>query len=87
MSWQEWAIDAGLSRGEALCYVPIERAGEPAEKLVLGMNMINDPDNPPGRVVAIIHLDGNAAVQKWCDDNPAILARVKAANEKREARK
>jgi len=79
--WAEWAIDAGLSDGELLCYVPVEREGDNLN-FVFGMNVLADPDHPPGNVIMAIHPGGDKAAEKWASENSALLERVKAANQR-----
>ena len=62
--FEEWVLDAtmGVQDGMA-CFVPIEKDGS----LVLGMNMIG---RCPGKLVGVVHLDGQEAVERWIAENP-----------------
>ena len=62
--WQEWVLDAtmGIRDGNA-CFVPIDSDGG----VVFGMNMIG---HCPGKLVGVIHCDGQEAVEKWIAENP-----------------
>jgi len=63
--WENWVIDAGLSHPEdnLFCFVPIEGNIKGKCSFVVGMNFIGDES--PGKLVAIIHPDGQEAADKW----------------------
>ena len=82
--WRNWAIDAGLSGPDLLLYVPVEGDVTTGNvTFVLGMNFGASPDDPPGKVVCIIHPDGDAVAQKWVDENGPVLERLKMAVKKK----
>jgi hypothetical protein len=65
--FKEWLIDIGLSHFDdgCVCFVPYERE---TGTIVFGMNMISDKS--PGKLVGVLHPEGQDAVEKWCEDNP-----------------
>jgi hypothetical protein len=63
LPWKNWAMDVSREE-EPYCFCPIEKNGD----LVLGMNFIGDMC--PGNLVAIFHESGQAAVEKWEQENP-----------------
>jgi hypothetical protein len=69
--FDKWVLDATLSNAEALCYIPIEND----KTLVTGMNFITGPRCLPkeGKVVGVVHLDGQEACDKWYQDNQHLL--------------
>jgi len=65
--FKEWVIDIGSSHFDdgVVCFVPYERE---TGDIVVGMNVLSDKS--PGKLVGVIHNDGQEAVEKWCDENP-----------------
>ena len=61
MSWDEWALD--VTCWPAYCFVPIEN-----DELWFGINMIQE--RSPGRLVAVIHEDGQESVESWVESHP-----------------
>ena len=86
MNWTQWAIDATLSDDEHICYVPVEGDPDNNPTFVLGMNFIGAPEQPPGKVIMVIHADGDAAAQAWVDDHQEVLVRVRKASSEVEQR-
>lgn len=77
MSWDEWVIDATMGAQDGmLCFCPIERGpdGE-IENIVTGMNFVGAPPEG-GKVVAVVHQDGQEAVEAFCAENQALLDKV-----------
>jgi hypothetical protein len=69
MIWDEWLMD--ITNGDDLpCFVPYERD---TGMMVFGMNFISD--KCPGRLVGVIHANGQEAVNKWVRENPDWLER------------
>jgi hypothetical protein len=82
--WKNWSVDARMSSKDLLCYVPVEVDMITCNvTFVIGMNFLASPDEPPGKVVCIMHPDGDKAAQKWVDENGPVLERVKAAMKKK----
>jgi len=77
--WNEWVIDATLCRGdELLCFVPIENRGLPDESLIFGMNVLSSIDVfEQGKIVGIIHADGQEAADKWAKQYPQVMDAIK----------
>ena len=66
MPWKEWLLDATLGVRDGLaCFVPYE---SDTNEIVVGMNMLSS--RAPGRLVGVIHADGQAAVDAWCAQHP-----------------
>lgn len=63
--WKEWALDC--SAWPVTLWVPVEldEHGE-IESVVFGYNLITD--KPPGKIVAVVHPDGQEAVETWMAD-------------------
>lgn len=75
MSWDTWVIDATIATPRGLfCFCPVDGDINGEHSIVTGMNVLSD--TPPGRVVAIVHEDGQAAVEKWAADNADLLSRL-----------
>ena len=83
MNWKDWAIDAGMSSKDMLCYIPVEFAETESPVFVTGMNVLASPDEPPGKIAAVVHASGDEAAQRWCADNATIIERVKTASAKK----
>ena len=66
--FKEWVIDVSF---DPPCFVPYERE---TDRLVIGMNLVSNA--PPGKLIGVIHQDGQEAVEKWCEDNPDEIARL-----------
>lgn len=71
--WTEWVIDASLSRDGLFCFCPVEGdlAGE--YSIVTGFNILSDRPPQSGKFVAVIHPDGQEAVEEWCQAHDAAL--------------
>ena len=65
--WPEWVIDAGFCRDGLLCFCPIENAGTDEESIVFGFSHLGD--KCPGKLVGVVHEDGQEAVEAWCAEN------------------
>lgn len=62
--WNERVLDAGMSGDEGpLCFCPIEGDIDGEFTVVTGMNLL--ANRPDGRLVAIVHEDGQDAVEEW----------------------
>lgn len=76
--WTEYVIDATMGiRDGLLCFCPVERAtnGE-VENIVTGMNYLSDAPPNDGKLIGVVHADGQPAVEAWCEANKALLDRL-----------
>ena len=69
---KEWVIDVTIDPAAAdpplFCFCPYERD---TESVVTGMNLLTAwPEEHLGKVIGIVHMDGEEAVEKWIRDNP-----------------
>lgn len=71
--WEQWVVDVTLDKGEGIyCFCPIEgEIGEGEYSIVFGMDILSPI--PPGKLVGVIHADGDEAVTQWCETNKNIL--------------
>jgi hypothetical protein len=68
--WEEWVLDASCGyAGGMFTFCPIEGYSDIAEdyKLVVGMNYMSDRPPKWGKLVAIVHRDGQQAVEDFCE--------------------
>ena len=71
-----WVIDATM--GYPFCCCPVELDEEGGIKsVVTGLNLIG---SPPGRIIAVIHADGDEACEAFCEAHKAELDGFIAAN-------
>jgi len=64
-----WVIDAGFSQDGLLCFIPVEgEIGTPDCRFITGMNFLADKP-PEGKVIGIVHFDGQQAADKWYEEN------------------
>ena len=68
MDFDQWAIDAGLSDPPVFCFCPVSGDVNGEHKIVFGLNLIQG-DLPPGKVVCVVHPDGQGACEQWVEDN------------------
>lgn len=80
MAYDKWVIDSTFYKDDGLlCFVPIEHPHTPQETLVLGMNVLSDIEHfALGRVIGIVHLDGDAACDAFCATHPDIVQALQA---------
>jgi len=82
--WTDWVIDASYC-DEFLCFVPIENEGTDEERLIVGMNVLSDVEHfDLGRIVGIVHLDGQEACDRWVKKHPDILEAIKLKHRVKE---
>ena len=60
--YKEWVLDVTLSTP---CFVPYDRKNDVH---ILGMSTIST--RCPGKLVGVIHGDGDKALERWIEDNP-----------------
>ena len=80
--WENWVVDVSFYSPEfrdLLCFVPIEGdINLPDCSFIIGMNLLTSPEKfDKGKVVAIVHKQGQEAVDRWCRDYPDLLKRLK----------
>lgn len=74
---RQWVIDAGMGCGDGFfCFCPLE--GTLANgQIVTGMNLISDRFPEDGVVVAIVHSEGQAAAEAFCEQYAPELAAMR----------
>lgn len=79
MSAEKWCVDATMgARDGMFCCCPVEFNEDGSIKSVItGLNFIG---NPPGKLVCVIHKDGNDAVEAFCSEHESGLRELFAAN-------
>ena len=63
----EWVIDAEMSHGDMLCFCPYV-CGD----IIIGMGVYST-ELPSGKLVGVIHGDGNEAADAWYENNKDIV--------------
>ncbi len=63
--WEQWVLDATIVEGGLFCFCPVEGDITGDYSIVFGMNVLSD--KPPGKLVAVIHKDGQEAVEAFCE--------------------
>ena len=67
MGYEEYVLDATMGcNGGNFCFCPIEGDIYGEFSVITGMNFIGV--RSPGKLVAIVHEEGQAAVEKFCED-------------------
>jgi hypothetical protein len=61
----EWVLDVTLPY---LVFCPYDKE---TESVITGMNYISD--KCPGKLLGIVHMNGEEAVEKWIKDNPELV--------------
>ena len=62
--YKEWVLD--VTNGvNPPCFIPYKLK---TDTLILGMNLISD--KCPGKLVGIVHLDGQKKANNWTENNP-----------------
>lgn len=74
--WTECVIDATIATPSgAFCFCPIEGDITTADyKIVSGMNVISDKPPDGWRLRGVVHEDGQAAVEAFCEKNEEAIA-------------
>jgi hypothetical protein len=73
MSWNNWIIDATM--GYPLCFCPIEGDLDGEFSVVVGMNLLGSPP-PDGKVIALLHEDGQEAADAFYEQHKAEIDEV-----------
>ena len=85
MTWEQWVIDATMGCKDGLfTFCPIEGDIDSEYSVVIGMNYVSDTPPKWGKVVAIVHADGQEAVEIFCEENAVHLEALKARLENTE---
>jgi len=79
--FETWVIDVTLYKEDGIfCFVPIEHPNEPNQTLVLGMNVLSDLEHfEQGKVIGVVHLDGDSAVNNFCLQHPEVMKELQEA--------
>lgn len=76
---EQWVLDATMGCRDGLfCFCPVEGDISGDHSIVFGMNFISD--KPPGKLVAIIHADGQEAVEAFCEKYAEELNSLRGEN-------
>jgi hypothetical protein len=76
-AWEQWVIDASMAepyREGFACFCPLEGDIDGDFKIVVGLSVFSDVTPHAGKMVAVVHSDGQQAVEEWCDRNADFLA-------------
>ena len=85
MTDNNWVVDITLynedneDTSDLLCFVPVEHFDDPEKRaFVVGMNYLTSPEgfSDRGKLVGIIHADGQEAIDKWVEDHPDLMKRL-----------
>ena len=68
----QWVADVS---GDLVVFYPIDGDFDGEFCLIVGMAFVSDEPPPDGRLVGIVHPDGQEAVEEWCRDNHALVER------------
>lgn len=80
MNWTQWVVDVTLwEEGGLYCFVPLEGDPQGEHTLVVGMNFLTDRV-PGGKLVGVVHMDGQEAVDEWCAAHETELAELAEAS-------
>jgi hypothetical protein len=63
--FNEWVLDVTLGNKSTNCYCPYEKE---TGSVVFGLSLL--ADKCPGKLVGVVHMDGNDAVEKWLSEHP-----------------
>jgi hypothetical protein len=73
-NWKEWVLDAsGDPENPPYAFSPYERE---TDNIVWGMVYLGEKP-PYGKVVCVIHKDGQVATEKWCEKHKEELEKLK----------
>lgn len=78
MRWKNFVIDASMDcRGGLFTFCPIEGDLDSGDYVIItGMNFLGSMPQG-GNLVAIVHPDGQVAVERFCDENKEALDALK----------
>lgn len=77
--WNKCVIDASMGvKGGLFTFCPIEGDIDGDFQVVTGMNYLSGKPPDSMKLIAIIHPDGQAAVDRFCSENAAALEALKS---------
>lgn len=71
MTWDNWVADVSLADGQdegLFCFVPLDGDPHGEHSLVVGLNYLSN--KPPGKLIGVVHMDGQEACDEWCAAHP-----------------
>ena len=73
-----WALDASMGvRDGAFCFCPVELdADGNIENVVTGLTVVSDQPPRGGQMIAVVHQDGQRAVEDFCAEHKAEIDRL-----------
>lgn len=73
-----WALDASMGvRDGAFCFCPVELdADGNIENVVTGLTVLSDQPPRGGKMIAVVHADGQIAVEEFCAEHKAEIDRL-----------
>jgi hypothetical protein len=76
--WQQWIVDATMGvRGGLFCMCPVETDGDgQITAVITGMNMLSPSPPPHGKLIAVVHEDGQEAVEAFCAEHHDALEQL-----------
>jgi len=78
-NWDRWVIDATMGCHDGLfTFCPIEGDIEGEYTVITGLNVVSSAPPKWGKVVAIVHADGQEAVESFCEENARYLEALRA---------
>ena len=79
MNWKQWVLDATMGYdGGMFTFCPVEGDINSEYTVVTGMNYLSDEPPEGCKVVAIIHADGQEAVEAFCEKYATELETLRA---------
>lgn len=74
---EPYVLDATLSPHDGLfCFCPVEGDLQGDYQIVTGLNYLSTEPPPTGYLAGVIHEDGQAAVEKWCEQHRTELEKM-----------
>ncbi len=72
-----WVLDASMGfDGGLFCFCPIDGDIDGEFTVITGLNVLAPPEKAPSNLVAIVHTDGQAAVDAFCEEHAVALERL-----------
>ena len=71
-------LDASMGSGGGMyCFCPVELDDDNnIASIITGMNFLSDDLPEHGKVIAVVHSEGQGAVDLFCADNPEIIQKI-----------
>ena len=76
MDWDKWVLDASASNEKWLCFCPVEGDLNADYQILTGISTLSD-SVPNGKLVGVIHSDGQEAVEAFCEKHRDLLDALK----------